>query len=64
MVFKPRADHFSHTLTITRHCCNLDVWALAQSHGDGYRSLLTQSEYNEDFIFLFDLSFIVIIAVI
>jgi len=23
-------------LPTTRHCCNLDVWALAQSRGDGY----------------------------
>jgi len=31
------------------------VWALAQSHGDGHRSLVTPkrilSEYNEDLIF-------------
>jgi len=35
----------------TRHRCNLDVWALAQSRGDGHRSLVTPkrvlSEYND-----------------
>jgi len=34
----------------------LDEWALAQSRGDGHRSLVTPerilSEYNEDLIFL------------
>jgi len=34
----------------------LIVWALAQSYGDGHRSLVTPqkvlSEYNEDFLFL------------
>jgi len=34
----------------------LEVWALVQSRGDGYRSLVTPervlSEYNEDLIFL------------
>jgi len=44
-----------HTLPTTRHRCNLDVWALAQSRGDGHRSLVTPervfSEYNEDLIF-------------
>jgi len=25
----------------TRHRCNLVVWALAQSRGDGHRSLVT-----------------------
>jgi len=42
-------------LPTTRHCCNLDVWVLAQCHGDGHRSLVTPervlSEYNEDLIF-------------
>jgi len=28
-------------LPITRHCCNPKVWALAQSLGDGRRSLVT-----------------------
>jgi len=36
------------------HRCNLDVWALAQSRGDGHRSFVTPeralSEYNEDLI--------------
>jgi len=44
------------TLPTTRHRCNLDVWALAQSRGDGHRSLVTPervlSDYNEDLIFL------------
>jgi len=35
----------------------LIVWALAQSRGDGYRSLVTLervlSEYNEDLIFFY-----------
>jgi len=39
-------------LPTTRH---LDVWALAQSRGDGHRSLVTPkrvlSENNEDLIF-------------
>jgi len=38
-------------LPTTRHCCNLDVCALAQSCEDGHRSLVTPkrvlSEYNE-----------------
>jgi len=46
-------------LPTTRNRCNLEVWALAQSCGDGHRSLVTPervlSEYNEDFIFLFDM---------
>jgi len=41
-------------LPTTRHRCNLDVWALAQSRGDGHRSLVTPervlNEYNEDLI--------------
>jgi len=57
MGFKPRADQISHTLPTTRHCCNLDVWALmAQSRRDGHCSLVTPervlSEYNKDLIFL------------
>jgi len=40
---------------MTHHHCNLDVWTLAQSCGDGHRSLVTHkrvlSEYNEDLIF-------------
>jgi len=44
-------------LPTTRHCCNLDVWALAQNRGDGHRSLVTLemvlSEYSEDLIFDF-----------
>jgi len=56
MGFKSRADQVSHTLPTTRHRCNLDVWALAQSRGDGHRSPLVTpervlSEYNEDLIF-------------
>jgi len=31
MGFKSRADHISYPLPTTRHCCNLDVWALAAS---------------------------------
>jgi len=46
----------SHTLPTTRHCCNLDVWALAQSRGNAHCSLVTPemvlSEYNKDLIFL------------
>jgi len=41
-------------LPTTRHCCNLGVWVLAQSRGDGHRSLVIPervlSEYNEDLI--------------
>jgi len=48
MGFKSRADQISHTLPATRHRCNLEVWALAQSRGDGHRLVL--SEYNEDLI--------------
>jgi len=55
--FKYRDDKISHTLPMIRHRCNLELWALAQSHGDGHRSLLTfervLSKYNEDVIFLF-----------
>jgi len=55
MGFKPAADQTFYTLPSIRHCCNLDVWALAQSRGDGHRSLVTPervlSEYNEDLIF-------------
>jgi len=40
---------------MTRHRCNLDCVALAQSRGDGHRSLVTPervlSEYYEDLIF-------------
>jgi len=57
ILFKSRAYQISHTLPTTRHRCNLDVWALARSRGDGHRSLVTPervlSEYNEDLIFLF-----------
>jgi len=55
-MFKPRAGQISHTLPTTRHCCNLGVWALAQSRGDGHRSLVTPerqralSENNKDLI--------------
>jgi len=42
-------------LPMNRHRCNLKVWALAQSVGDGHRSLVTLdrvlSEYNEDLTF-------------
>jgi len=41
MGFKSLADQISHTLSTTRHRCNLDVWALAQSRGVGHRSLVT-----------------------
>jgi len=41
MGFKSRADQISHMLPTTRHRCNLDVWSLAQSRGDGHRSLVT-----------------------
>jgi len=55
MEFKFRDDKISHTLPTTRHRCNLKVWALAQSLGDGHRSLVKLerllSEYNEDLIF-------------
>jgi len=55
MEFKSRADQISHTLPTTRHRCNFDVWALAQSRGDGHRSLVTPervlNEYKEDLIF-------------
>jgi len=44
-------------LPTTRHTATLIVWALAQSRGDGHRSLVTPervlSEYNEDLIFFF-----------
>jgi len=44
-------------LPTTLHRCNLDVWALAQSRGDGNRSLVASksvlSEYNEDLVFLY-----------
>jgi len=46
-------------LPTTRHRCNLDVWALAQSREDGYRSLATPervlSAYNEDLIFFINI---------
>jgi len=39
-------------LPTTRHRCNLEVWALAQSRENGHRSLVTPervlSEYNKD----------------
>jgi len=54
MGFKSLADQISYTLPTTRHRCNFDVWALAQSREDGHRSLVTPegvlSEYNEDLI--------------
>jgi len=44
-------------LPTIRHRCNLDVWALPQSRGDGDHSLVTPervlSKYNEDLIFLY-----------
>jgi len=56
MGFKSRADQISHTLPTTRHCCNLDMWALSQSHADGHRSLVTPErvlgECNEDLIWI------------
>jgi len=43
-------------LPTTRHRCNIDVWVLVQSRGDGHRSLVAPkrvlSEYNEDLMFL------------
>jgi len=39
---KCRANQISHTLPTTRHRCNLDVWALAQSRGDGQWVPLTR----------------------
>jgi len=57
--FKSRADQIAHTLPTTRHRCNLDVWAQAQSCGDGHRSFVTPErvlrEYNKDLIFWFRL---------
>jgi len=41
MGLKSRADQIFHTLPTTRHRCNFDVWALAQSRGVGNRSLVT-----------------------
>jgi len=41
MGFISRADQISHMLPMTRHRCNLVVWALAQSRRDGHRSLVT-----------------------
>jgi len=42
-------------LPTTRHSCNLDVWALMQSRGDGHRSLVTPkrilSDHNKDLTF-------------
>jgi len=56
MGLKSRADQISHTLPMTRHHCNLDVWALVQSCEDGHRSLVTPkrvlSEYNKDLILI------------
>jgi len=59
MGFKSRADQISHTLPTTHHRCKLttfEVWALAQSRGDGHRSLVTServlSECNEDLILI------------
>jgi len=55
MGFNSRADQISHMLPTTRRSCNLKVWALAQSRGDGHHSLVTPervlSEYNKDLIF-------------
>jgi len=57
MGFKSRDDKISPTLPMTRYRCDHTVRALAQSLGDGLRSLVTLervlSEYNEDLIFLF-----------
>jgi len=54
--FKSRPDQISHTLPTTRYRFNFEVWALAQSRGDGHRSLVTPervlSEYNEDLILI------------
>jgi len=38
---KFRSDQISQLLPTTRHRCNIDVWGLAQSYGDGHRSLVT-----------------------
>jgi len=57
MRFKSRDDEISHTLPMTYHRCNLNMQALAQSLGDGHRSIVTLervlSEYKEDLIFYF-----------
>jgi len=41
-------------LPTAHHCCSIDVWTLAQSRGDGHRSIVTPervlNEYNEDLI--------------
>jgi len=43
-------------LPTTRHRCNLEVWALTQSRGDGHHSLVTPervlNEYNKDLILI------------
>jgi len=39
--FKSQDDKIFHTLPMTRHRCNLKVWALVQSLGDGHCSLVT-----------------------
>jgi len=57
MEFKFRDDKISHTLPMTHHRCNLKEWTLAQSLGDGHRSLVTLervlNKYNKDLIFSF-----------
>jgi len=56
--FKFWAHQISHTLPTTRYRCNLDVWALAQSHRDRHCSLVTPervlNENNEDLKFFDD----------
>jgi len=58
--FKSRADQISYKLPTTRHRCNLEVWALAQSFRDEHRSLVTPerelSKYNENLIFYLNYS--------
>jgi len=58
MEFKPRADQISHTLSTTRHRCNLGCVGLgAKSRRWAPLTCDTRkglSEYNEDLIFLLE----------
>jgi len=57
------SDLIFHTLPTptTRHRCNLDVWALAQSRGDRYRSLVTLKKLlSEDLILYYSEDLILI----
>jgi len=42
MGFNSRTDQISHTLPTTRQRCNVNMWALAQSCGDGQWVPLTR----------------------